>query len=200
MPLRERKRAQLRERIERAALRLFAEQGYDRTTVAQIASEADVAERTFHLHFASKEDVVLGDIHDEMQALAAALAQRPPGTGVLDTFRLLGDRRIELFRRNGELVRARRAVEDASPQVHSRAVLAREQAERELLTPAFAADLGLPGDAPQVVLLVAAFTGISGALDALFHASPDDRAARAVLDHALDALSAAEQALRPSDR
>lgn len=196
--LRERKRLRTRRDIEVAALRLFARHGFERTTVAQIAAAADVGERTFHLHFASKEDVVLGDIVDEMTSMADTLAQRPAGATVLELFRELGDRRVTRFREHSEQVRARRRIEDESPHVHARAVALREKAEASMLAPEFARDLGLPSDAPQVRLMVAAFSGISAALDGLFEASPDDHAARRVLDDALTALDAMLASLHPT--
>ena len=193
--LRERKRRRTRRQIEQAALNLFAQRGFERTTVAEIAATADVAERTFFLHFASKEDVVLGDIVDEMGTMALVLAERRPNATVLEVFRELGDRRIALFRQRGEQVRIRRTIETENPEVHARAVAMREKAEYAMLAPEFARDLDLPRDHPHVALMVAAFTGISAVLDALFEASPDDQSARAILDDALTALSATQQAL-----
>jgi AcrR family transcriptional regulator len=49
-----------RERLERAALALFAEHGYDATTVAQIADRAGLTKSTFFRHFADKREVLFG--------------------------------------------------------------------------------------------------------------------------------------------
>jgi AcrR family transcriptional regulator len=49
-----------RERLERAALALFAENGYDATTVAQIADRAGLTKSTFFRHFADKREVLFG--------------------------------------------------------------------------------------------------------------------------------------------
>lgn len=58
--LRERKREQLRATVERAALDLMLEQGYDAVTVEMICEAAEVSRRTFFNYFGSKETVVLG--------------------------------------------------------------------------------------------------------------------------------------------
>lgn len=62
--LRERKKARTRAAIQRHALRLFREQGYEATTASQIAEAAEVSESTFFRYFPTKEDVVLWDDYD----------------------------------------------------------------------------------------------------------------------------------------
>src|SRR5207249_11115573 len=78
--LRERKKRKTRWAIQEHALRLFAQQGYDATTVEQIAAAADVSPSTFFRYFPTKEDVVIEDEYDALivAAMAAAPADLKP--------------------------------------------------------------------------------------------------------------------------
>jgi AcrR family transcriptional regulator len=85
--LRERKKRATRDAIATTARRLFAQRGFDAVTVAEIAVAADVSEKTVFNHFATKEDLVFAGGDTRLAQLQAAIAQRPPGTSVLDVFR-----------------------------------------------------------------------------------------------------------------
>jgi AcrR family transcriptional regulator len=74
--LRERKKARTRASIREHALRLFREQGYQATTVEQIAAAAEVSQSTFFRYFPTKEDVVLRDDFDVR--LFEAFERQPP--------------------------------------------------------------------------------------------------------------------------
>jgi AcrR family transcriptional regulator len=73
--LRERKKQKTRGAIQREAMRLFQEQGYDATTVEQIAEAAEVSQSTFFRYFPTKEDVVLLDDYDPL--IARLISERP---------------------------------------------------------------------------------------------------------------------------
>ncbi|HEX6682383.1 MAG TPA: TetR family transcriptional regulator [Candidatus Limnocylindrales bacterium] len=62
--LRERKKEKTRRSIQQEALKLFARQGYEATTVDQIAEAAEISPSTFFRYFATKEDVVIQDDYD----------------------------------------------------------------------------------------------------------------------------------------
>jgi AcrR family transcriptional regulator len=74
---RERKKQHTRDELVAAASRLFTERGFDETTTADIAEAADVSQRTFFRHFASKEAVLYGDSDEVAEAFGDAIRSRP---------------------------------------------------------------------------------------------------------------------------
>ncbi|MGP4029560.1 TetR family transcriptional regulator [Actinomadura sp. 3N407] len=84
--LRERKKRRTRQAIANAALRLFAERGYEESTIADIAAAADVSPRTFFSYFPSKEDVVFAEIDDRLAEVSERL-RRTPGETPMETIR-----------------------------------------------------------------------------------------------------------------
>jgi AcrR family transcriptional regulator len=92
---RERKKRQTRRALAEAALKLILERGYHEVTVAQIAEEADTAVTTLFKHFPDGKDSLIFHggaeleldqmaVEDRPAVLAAAIRDRPEGTGVLD--------------------------------------------------------------------------------------------------------------------
>lgn len=82
--LRARKKQRSRAALVDAALRLFAEQGYERTTVAQIAAAAELSTRTFFLHFASKDDVLFALDEERVATLLRIVAAPEPAEAPVD--------------------------------------------------------------------------------------------------------------------
>ncbi|MFD9124140.1 TetR/AcrR family transcriptional regulator [Kitasatospora sp. NPDC059571] len=83
--LRERSKARRREAILTAAYELFAERGFDATSIADIAEAAEVSPRTVTLYFPTKLELAMEHFNAFVDQLAAALHARPAGQGILDT-------------------------------------------------------------------------------------------------------------------
>ena len=83
--LRERKKAKTRAAIQRHDLQLFHEQGYEATTVEQIAEAAEVSPSTFFRYFRTKEDVALYDDLDPL--FIAAFEAQPPELSPIQAIR-----------------------------------------------------------------------------------------------------------------
>ncbi|MBM2614644.1 TetR/AcrR family transcriptional regulator [Actinoplanes sp. LDG1-06] len=73
-----------RERLVLAAVDLFAEQGYDATTVAQIAERAGVTKSTFFRHFPDKRELLVAGQEALSRLLAEGVAEAPAGAGPLE--------------------------------------------------------------------------------------------------------------------
>jgi AcrR family transcriptional regulator len=85
--LRERKKARTREAIINAALDLFERNGYDNTTIEDIAAAAEVSPRTFFRYFESKVDLVMTRTDSRHDDLGPLLAARPAGENLLEALR-----------------------------------------------------------------------------------------------------------------
>jgi AcrR family transcriptional regulator len=82
--LRERSKARRRDAIIRAGMKLFAERGYNATTIADIAAAADVAPRTVTMYFPSKQDIAMARFAAMVDSLTGALCGRAPGESVTE--------------------------------------------------------------------------------------------------------------------
>lgn len=87
MGLRERKKLRTRVAIRTATYRLVQEQGYEATTIEQIAEAAEVSQSTVFRYFATKEDIVLADEYDPI--MEAVLRSRPLDEPPLESLRLM---------------------------------------------------------------------------------------------------------------
>jgi AcrR family transcriptional regulator len=84
--LRERKKQRTRQLIAATARRLFAERGFEAVTVAEIAREAEVAEKTVFNYFPTKEDLFYSSLKAFEEQLLAAIRDRRPGTTMIAAF------------------------------------------------------------------------------------------------------------------
>jgi len=127
--LRELKKEQTRQLIAGTAWRLFADRGFDKVTVAEIAREAQVAEATVFNYFPSKEDLFYSRFEAFSARLADAVRDRGPGEPALAAFRRA------LTEEGGLLAQAEAGDEEALTRLRtvnrviaeSPALLAREQ-------------------------------------------------------------------------
>ncbi|MDG4860519.1 TetR family transcriptional regulator [Streptomyces sp. T-3] len=85
--LRERKKVATRVAIRRAAYRLIDEQGWEATTIEQIAAAAEVSPSTVFRYFPAKEDIVLTDEYDPI--MMAVLRDRPASEPLLESIRFV---------------------------------------------------------------------------------------------------------------
>lgn len=140
----------VRARLQQAALELFRERGYDRTTAAAIAARVGVTERTFFRHFPDKRETLFGGEAVLRPALTEAVAAASSGLAPLDllfqAFRSL----VPLLEANRSFAVPRQAVVSSTPALHER-----ELAKQEALADALAAALRARGVAEQPALLAA---------------------------------------------
>jgi AcrR family transcriptional regulator len=85
--LRERKKQRVREEIVAAALKRFAKDGFEGTTIDDIVRDVGVSRRTFFRYFETKEDVVTAWFETARAGLPEVLAARPPGEAPVESLR-----------------------------------------------------------------------------------------------------------------
>jgi AcrR family transcriptional regulator len=118
---RDRRRAKLSDEIEVTALRLFALRGFSEVTVDEIADAANISTRTFFRYFATKEDLVLGGIIEQIDGAVSALAERPSGEPAVTALRFaLSEVADDASDRHSKIDRWRAAVMIAEPGIAER--------------------------------------------------------------------------------
>ncbi len=137
-------------RLQQAAVELFGERGYDRTTAAEIAARAGVTERTFFRHFPDKREVLFDGEAILREALTASIGNAPDALGPLDTlFRAFRSVR-QLLEDNRPFSRPRHEVISGTPALHER-----ELAKMAALADALALALKARGVAELQAILAA---------------------------------------------
>jgi AcrR family transcriptional regulator len=187
--LRERKRQRTREAIIDAALRLFDERGFESTTIADIAAEADIAPRTFFAYFPSKEDVVFDEFDVTFAALKGRLLDRREGETAIDAMRAWLAGFLESHAHEDDRSRCRRRVVAGTTalQAHERALMGRFE---EVLGEAVAADLGEEPGSLRPRMVAAAAVAALTALDS----ERDDGRGEGLKSHA-DPMATIDEAL-----
>jgi AcrR family transcriptional regulator len=185
--LRERKRARTRAALIAAALELFERQGYEATTIGEIAAAADVSPRTFFRYFATKEEVALGD--DVGPAILGLLGARPADESILESVRhVVTDSLALVSAEDRDALLARLRIVYRTPSLRSRRW--EFQLEMGRISGAIlAARRGLPpDDLGSRVTAAAVFTAIEVAMDDWQQHDGRDELG-AVIDAAVDHLS-----------
>ena len=110
-----------RGRLQEAALALYAERGFDQTTVAEIAARAGVTERTFFRHFADKREVLFGGSAVLKERIVAGVTDAPASEGPLDAVsRGLDAAAAMLGEGRRDLSQLRQSVIAANPELRER--------------------------------------------------------------------------------
>jgi AcrR family transcriptional regulator len=189
--LRERKKVHVRTSIQREALRLFSEQGFDATTVEQIAEAAGISPATFYRYFTSKEDSVVTDEYDPI--FVQSIMERPSDEPLIDAIRaVMTDVIVRYMVRDRDLLVARYELRK-TPAI---AVASLEEQERsqELFGALIARHVRRPPDDVDVRI---ASSALSGALHAALGgwlaqgAKGGEQRLREVLNHAIDRVESA---------
>jgi AcrR family transcriptional regulator len=112
----------VRLRLQEAALELYLERGYDKTTTGDIAARAGVTERTFFRHFADKREVFFDGEAALRDLLTGAVAAVPAGTKPLPTLRAAFHQAVPLIEHNLPVTERRYPVIVATPALRERAL------------------------------------------------------------------------------
>lgn len=124
--LRELKKQRTRHTLIRTGLRLFTEQGFAATTVAQIAAAAEVAPATFFTYFPSKEDLVFAQQPERARTMHDTIAARAAGETLPEVLRralhTLLDSEQWIIESDHDLTRARARLVVSEPALRAAAL------------------------------------------------------------------------------
>jgi AcrR family transcriptional regulator len=112
-----------RGRLERAAMELYCERGFDNTTVAEIAERAGLTERTFFRHFADKREVLFGGAHELEDLMARAVTNAPASFRPLEAATAGLEVAAELLEQRRQFARQRQAIIATHPNLRERELI-----------------------------------------------------------------------------
>jgi AcrR family transcriptional regulator len=161
----------VRRRLQLAALELYHERGYEKTTAAEIAAKAGVTERTFFRHFPDKREVLFDGDAAFIEALTSAVRHAPSTLGPWDTLFLAFNSVKQMFVENRAFTEPRQRVIASSPALQERAV-----AKTRSVMAALASALRERGVTAQQANLAAqmGMATLSHAVAAWFEGGPSD--------------------------
>ncbi|GAA1649886.1 TetR family transcriptional regulator [Microbacterium flavum] len=192
VPIRERTRRAVMTELTAVAQDLFVAQGYDRTTVDEIASASGMSKRTFFRYFPSKDDLVIGKYDLFADRMAEAFDARPADEPVWESLRRLFDITLDYIEDDRQRARSEAMDEivRSTPQLHAR-YLEKMQRVQALLTERVARRLlgeeHTTTDPRPAALVGAAFASMQAARQAWF---ASDRSApfSSYIDDAMSAV------------
>jgi AcrR family transcriptional regulator len=112
-----------RGRLAKAAMELYAEQGFEQTTVAQIAARAGLTERTFFRHYTDKREVLFYGTEMMQHLLVEAVAAAPPSATAMDAVGAAFQAAGGMLEENPERVRLRDGIVSANAELRERELI-----------------------------------------------------------------------------
>ena len=112
-----------RGRLAKSAMTLYAEQGFDQTTVAEIAARAGLTERTFFRHFADKREVLFYGMEMLRDLLVRAVADAPASATAMDAVGAAFEAAGAVLQENPKRVRLRDAIVSANAELRERELI-----------------------------------------------------------------------------
>ncbi|MFJ2158044.1 TetR/AcrR family transcriptional regulator [Streptomyces sp. NPDC087856] len=144
-----------RGRLAEAALNLYAEQGFEKTTVTEIAVAAGLTERTFFRHFTDKREVLFHGTEAAVDLLTRTIGEAPVSASAMDAVGAALEAFGAFFQEDPERVRRRDAVVSAHTELR-----ARELVKLDALASAMAGALRARGT-PERIAGLAAEAGLA---------------------------------------
>src|SRR6202022_4363096 len=112
-----------RGRLERAALELYGERGFEQTTVAEIARRAGLTERTFFRHFADKREVLFWGAGVLQELVVSTVASAPASAAPLGAVAAALEAAGGLLQERREFARQRQTIIAANPELQERELI-----------------------------------------------------------------------------
>lgn len=194
--LRERRAVETRQRIVDVALAHFLEQGYEATTIDQIAAEVDVSPRTFFRYFPTKEALLFHDFEQRLTGIRVALEGRPEGEEPLDSLTIVLCQMVDGMRTSPEqqALMFRLLEERPSMRSYQRSTMI-EHAEQEIID----ALARRTGRASNDLVLRATVSMVAACMDVALRSWAEGDVDAGFEPHFRATLDACRQALGPSN-
>jgi len=189
--LRERKKARTRRALQDAALDLFRHNGFEHTTVEQIAEACEVSPRTFFRYFATKEEALFGDSGEKLATFVAALEARPADEPPLRSLRAAAQTLVTMQEGQRDRLKARKQVIAATPTLRARGAERQDEwndAAVQILSRHRGGPAGTPAPLEIRLVVTASTAAIHAAVQTWLDEPSSDLAA--LVDVAFDRLAA----------